>query len=95
MPRRKGKTGIIITWVQVKIIPNKTNLLGENRIKETRTPKGKIKKNAKGITTIKILGRTSLALFAVTMEIILTKPHNNTCNNHPQPCCKTLFHTKV
>jgi hypothetical protein len=72
MPRRKEKTETIITRDQVEITPNKTNPLGETRIKVTRTPKGTITTNAKGRTTTTISGRTSLALFAVSMDIILT-----------------------
>jgi hypothetical protein len=51
MPKRKEKTETIITQDQGEITPNKTNLLGETRIRVTRTPKGTITTNAKGGTT--------------------------------------------
>jgi hypothetical protein len=70
--KKKGKNETIITRDQEETTPNKTNLLGETRIEVTRTPNGTIKKNAKGRKTTKTLGKTSLALFAVSMDIILT-----------------------
>jgi hypothetical protein len=72
MPRRKEKIEKIITQDQAETTPNKTNLLGETRIKVTRNPKEIITTNSKGITTTKTLGQTSLALFVVSMDIILT-----------------------
>jgi hypothetical protein len=71
MPRRKEKTETITTQDQDEITPNKTILLGEIRIKVTKTPKGTITKNSKVIRTTTTLGRTFLVLFAVTMDIIL------------------------
>jgi hypothetical protein len=72
MPKRKEKNETIITQDQGEITPNKTNLLGETRIRVTRTPKGTITTNAKGGTTKKPLEQTSLVLFVVSMVIILT-----------------------
>ena len=71
MPRRKKKIETIITQDHVEITPNKTNLLGITRIRVTRTPKGTITTNSKGGTTTTTSGQTSLALFAVSMEITL------------------------
>jgi hypothetical protein len=51
MPKIKEKTETIITQDQGEITPNKTNLLGETRIRVTRTPKGTITTNTKGGTT--------------------------------------------
>jgi hypothetical protein len=56
MPRIKGKNETIITWDWEEITLNKTIPMGATRIKETRTPKGKITTNSKGRTTTKILG---------------------------------------
>jgi len=72
IPRRKEKNDTISTRDQEETTPNKTNLLGETRIEVTKTPNGTIKKNVKGRKTTKTLGQTSLALFAVSMDIILT-----------------------
>jgi hypothetical protein len=56
MPRRKEKTETIITQDQEEITPNKTNPLGETKIKATRTPKGTITTNTKGRKTTTISG---------------------------------------
>ena len=71
MPKRKGKIGTITTQVKAGITPNRTNLLGATRIRGTRTPKGEIIKNSKGIITT-ILIKNSLLPFTVSMAIILT-----------------------
>jgi hypothetical protein len=39
MPKRKEKIGTITTQVKAGINPNRTNLLGETRIKGIRTPR--------------------------------------------------------
>jgi hypothetical protein len=72
MPKRKEKYETIITKDQEEITQNKTNLLGETRIRVTRTPKGRITKNTKGGKKKKTYGRNSLALFVVIMVIIIT-----------------------
>jgi hypothetical protein len=72
MPKIKEKTETIITQDQGETTPNITILLGETKIRGTRTPKGEIKTNAKGGKTTTTLGQTSLVLFAVSMLIILT-----------------------
>jgi hypothetical protein len=78
--KKKEKTETIIKQDQGEINPNRTNLLGETRIRGTRTPKGEIKKITKGGTTI-TSGRTSLVPFAVSMVIILTiAPKSPTLN---------------
>jgi hypothetical protein len=72
MPRRKEKNETITTQDQEEITPNKTIMFGATRIKEARTPKGATTKinHAKGRKTISEL--TSLALYVVSMDIILT-----------------------
>jgi hypothetical protein len=72
MTRRKEKTKTITTQNWKEITPNKTISLGETRIKATKTPKGeKIKINhKKGRTVTSEL--TSLMIYVVSMDIILT-----------------------
>jgi hypothetical protein len=72
MPRRKEKIETITTRDQEEITPNKTIPLGETRIKATKTPKGETItiNHDKGRTIISEL--TSLALYVVSMDIILT-----------------------
>jgi hypothetical protein len=72
MPRIKEKTETIRTQDQEEITPNKTISLGETKIKETKTPKGgEITINHDKGRTI-TLESTSLVLYVVSMDIILT-----------------------
>jgi hypothetical protein len=73
MPKIKEKTKTIIIQAQEGITPNRTNLSGATRIKGTRTSKGEIITNSKGIIKT-IFGKTSLVPFVVSMAIILTIP---------------------
>jgi hypothetical protein len=70
--RTNEKTKTITTWDHEEITPNKTVTLGATRIKEIKTTKGvPIKINhTKGRTIISEL--TSLVLYVVSMDIILT-----------------------
>jgi hypothetical protein len=52
MPKRKEKIGTITTQVKEGITPNRTNLLGETRIKGIRTPRGALTTGVKGEITI-------------------------------------------
>jgi hypothetical protein len=72
MPRRKEKIETITTQYQEEITPNKTVMLGEIRIKETRTPKGEIITINHEKGRKKICELTSLVLYVVSMDIILT-----------------------
>jgi hypothetical protein len=72
MPKIKEKTETITTWDQEEITPNKTILLGETRIKATKTPKeATITINHKKRITI-ISELTSLVLYVGIMDIIIT-----------------------
>jgi len=72
MPRRNGKNETTTTRDQDKITLNKTILLGETKIRETKTPKGETitihYDKGKKIT----LELTSLELFVLSMDIIFT-----------------------
>jgi hypothetical protein len=73
MPKRKENTETITTQDQegTKTTLNKTNRLGVNITRGTRTPKGAITTNTKGrITTL--FEPTSLVPFAMSMAIIPT-----------------------
>jgi hypothetical protein len=48
MPKRKEKIGTITTQVKAGINTNRTNLLGETKIKGIRTPSGEITTSVKG-----------------------------------------------
>ena len=81
MPRRKEKIETITTRDQEEITPNKIVSLGAIRIKATKTPKGET------ITINHDKGRkitselTSLVLYVVSMDIILTiSPKSLTSN---------------
>jgi hypothetical protein len=72
MPRIKGKIETITIQDQEEITPNKTIPLGETRIKEIKTPKGEtitINHDKRRTITSEL---TSLTLYVVIMDIILT-----------------------
>jgi hypothetical protein len=70
MQKIKDETGTITTQVKAGINPSRTNLLGANRTKGIRTPKGEIIIGVKGEITI-WLKPTSLLPFAVILVITL------------------------
>jgi hypothetical protein len=72
MPRRKEKTKKITTQDEEEITPNKTVIVGTTKIKATKNPKGEIItiNHNKGRTIISAL--TSVVLYVVSTNIILT-----------------------
>jgi hypothetical protein len=69
--KEKIKIIIILDQEEIRTNPFRTNLSGVTNTRGTRTPKGAITTNAKGITTT-IFRQTSLVPFMVNMVIILT-----------------------
>ena len=75
MPKIKEIIGIITTQVKVEITPNRTNLLGANKIKGLRTPRGAKTIDVKGKITItfELTSPMPFAVRSVTMLIIAPK----------------------